>query len=164
LGVALQCFWLARNIVNIGLGKIYFNNIVRKMSTTLTPEARAKAQARRDDPIRKKAMAKATKVFNAERKKGATFQQATKKGAEALATEMKRLNEQKKKKEQKKAKPAKQARPARQRKPKKPPNTWVMATNRYNKGKDKYCIPRKGTPEHAEVRKIEQAIRREKGL
>ena len=35
-----------------------------------------------------------------------------------------------------------------------PPNKWILALKKWNSGKDKYCIPKKGTPQYDEVRKI----------
>ena len=35
-----------------------------------------------------------------------------------------------------------------------PPNKWILALKKWNSGKSKWCVPKKGTPEHAEVRKI----------
>jgi hypothetical protein len=33
-------------------------------------------------------------------------------------------------------------------------NKWITALKKWNEGRDKYCIPKRGTPEYDEVRKI----------
>ena len=40
-----------------------------------------------------------------------------------------------------------------------PNNVWIQALQEYNKGKNKWCVVRKGTPEHAEVMKIMNRIK-----
>ena len=38
-------------------------------------------------------------------------------------------------------------------------NVWIQALQEYNKGKNKWCVVKKGTPEHAEVMKIMNRIK-----
>jgi len=33
-------------------------------------------------------------------------------------------------------------------------NKWITALKKWNEGNEKWCVPRKGTPEYNEVRKI----------
>ena len=33
-------------------------------------------------------------------------------------------------------------------------NKWIEALKKWNEKNDKWCVPRKGTPEYQEVRKI----------
>lgn len=33
-------------------------------------------------------------------------------------------------------------------------NSWIEALKKWNQGRERYCVPRKGTPEYQEVRKI----------
>jgi len=35
-----------------------------------------------------------------------------------------------------------------------PANSWIIALKKWNEGKDKFCIPKKGTKEYDEVKKI----------
>ena len=42
------------------------------------------------------------------------------------------------------------------------PNVWIQALQEYNKGKNKWCVVKRGTPEHAEVIKIKDRIKAKK--
>lgn len=40
-------------------------------------------------------------------------------------------------------------------------NSWVLAVLKFNKGKDVYCIPKKGTKQYKQVKKIQETISEE---
>ena len=37
-------------------------------------------------------------------------------------------------------------------------NNWMIALKQWNSKKSKWCVPRKGTPEHAEIMKIKARL------
>ncbi len=46
-------------------------------------------------------------------------------------------------------------------KKKRPVSKWILATMEFNKGREKYLIPKKGTPEYEEVLKIYERMKKE---